>query len=78
MKKVIIKEQTDTIDIEEVKDETPVFVKKDGKFVGMVVNLLDEWSGNTGYCPILDKWVGTKFECMKDLIASGYELYIED
>ena len=77
MKKVIIKQQTDTIDIEEVKDETPVFVKKDGKFVGMVV-YVGRWHISFG----TDLFGGisslSKQAMLRTCIASGYELYIED
>ena len=84
MKKVIIKEiHSDTIFLGELDTTTPIFAKKAGKLVGMIVLEYKE-STPWGWILRIGKDLGaygysdTLGECIQRGISKGYEFFVEE
>ena len=78
MRKIILgKEDSDTIPFTEVNEYGPIFAKKCGKLVGMIVKDNDGWivriggtSGATGHHETL-------WKCIEHSLTYAYEFFIE-
>ena len=86
MKKVIIKEiYSNIIFLNELDAESPVFAKKAGKLVGMIVLEYPSYSGATrgwilkvgGDCGTYGYFY-TREECILGGKSLGYEFFVED
>lgn len=80
MKKVIIPEENKiTVNLEDVDERIPIFAKRDGKLIGMVVCEIDGWIiklGDTSYAA--SGRYPTRKECIESSISYRYEFFIED
>ncbi len=69
---------TDTIHLKDVGEDKPIFAKRDGKLVGMVIKDEEGWilrlggDGGTTGCH------NTRVRCMDRGNAYGYTFYVED
>lgn len=77
MKKVIIEEQdSDTINLADISEITPIFAKKGDKFCGMVVKEEEKgWilrlGGSGGCCG----WHKTRWELLESATTYGYKFF---
>ena len=86
MKKVIIRENySDTVYLDGLDSYTPIFAKKEGKLVGMVVleyhtNTQEKtgWILKIGGGFGLNGYRDTLEECIKKGIDAGYEFFVEE
>ena len=76
MRKIIINDNKDTIPFYNVNTQNPIFAKKGGKFVGMLVEDDGRWilkiggdCGATGYHDIVKA-------CIESCLPYGYEFYV--
>ena len=79
MKKVYIPEQMDgeeQINLDDVGIYTPVFVKKDGKLVGMVVRNGYEWIIKLGGGVCATGYHENRLDCILSSLKHGYEFYV--
>ena len=79
MKKIIVgSQQTDTIQLNEVDRDTPIFAKKKGRLEGMLVKEKEGWifrmGGEIGFSGYHDK----REDCIRRAVEGGYEFFIED
>lgn len=77
MKRIIVQKQ-EGVCSSKVNTSTPVFAKKNGRIVGMIICEDDGWilrlggkGGAYGFCDDRD-------ECITEGIGYGYEFFIED
>ena len=65
-----------------VDEDAPIFIKKDGKLCGMIIHSKDNFSSYwTMYIPCNDdnnKLYSSREACIRDGLKEGYEFYIED
>ena len=85
MKKVIIREiHTDTVFLSELDHNRPIFAKKAGKLVGMIVLEYKEQSPRRGWTLRIGKDLGaygyydTLEECIRKGINLDYEFFVEE
>lgn len=79
MKKIILNGSTDEIHIKDVDMNKPIFVKKEGKFIGMVVKepigpLCGIYTGGSHWCQVLM----TPYDLIQHYSRSGYTFHLED
>ena len=78
MKKVIMEEGTDIIRVENLKNATPVFAKKDGKMQGMVIKEESGWILRIGGSLGCSGYHSTMEKCISDAAVNhNYEFFIE-
>lgn len=86
MKKVITRDRaTDTVFLDELNKNKPVFAKKEGKLYGMIVleynpntNIPRGWILRTGESFGAYGHSGTLEECIITGKGCGYEFFVED
>ena len=79
MKRIIMENETDTINLSDVLFDTPIFAKKDGLLKGMLVYgngkgwvlRLGGVNGHSGYH-------NTRYDCMQKASEFGYSFFVED
>ena len=80
MKKIIMnKDERETINFEDVDKNEPIFCKKEGKFIGMIVEEDDEgWIVRIGGCRGVAGYHKTLKRCIEKAYAEnlGYEFYV--
>lgn len=86
MRKIIVrKENEDAVYLDELKNKVPIFAKKAGKLVGMIVLEYPSYSGATrgwilkvgGDCGTYGYFY-TREECILGGKSLGYEFFVED
>lgn len=82
MEKVILEEMNARL-LSEICEETPIFAKRNGKFVGMIALSPDPCSGvakwrlMTGGGNHADGNFKMREDCMRTAMAQGYEFFTE-
>lgn len=78
MKKIIQNKEDKTIELNQVTEDDTVFVKKDGKIVGVLAFTGSYYAIEIGKIDYLSSFSESKKESMEQAIKLGYELFIED
>ncbi len=78
MKRIIIKpeEQCDTINLDEVRSNTLIFAKENGKLAGVVVREEKGWILRIGGPYSTNGYKESRQECLCVGRKSGYEFYV--
>lgn len=76
MIKIILNENQNEVNFSDIDDRYPVFAKRDGKLVGMMVKEDEGWILRTGKNLGANGHHNTLRECMESCIKYNYEFYI--
>ena len=78
MRQVIISESEENIELYDVGENTPIFVKNEkGKFIGMLVKEEQGWIIKIGGDGGWSGYWGSRKDCLRHSIKDGYTFYIE-
>jgi len=71
--------ETKVIQLWQINENKPIFAKRDGKFVGMVVSEgIDRWILRTGGRKGCDGHHNTLVKCLKSATKYRFEFFIEE
>ena len=77
MKEIILEESNNTIKFEDVNRENPIFIKKDGKLVGMVILENNGWIIKVGGAIQLSRYHDDLHSCLRQGVESGFTFHVE-
>ena len=78
MQRIILRnEDEETVVLDRVPESKPIFMKKEGKFVGMLVKEEEGWIIRVGSTSGYSGHHSSRLNCMKDTEDNGYTFHIE-
>ena len=78
MIKVVLKKESNEIDLRYINEFTPIFAKRNGKLRGMLIKEDDGWILRTGGENGSSGHYSTIKRCIDIDMGLGYEFFIED